>query len=326
MLNRRHFLSSTAAAVAATAGVLPAAHAQAIPPLARVLVGFPQGGSADVIGRGLAEKLRGVYATNVIVDNKPGARGSVVMQALMNSEPDGSVIYLAPHSMGTLYPHVYRKLSYDPVTDMVPVSMVGTFEFALSVSANVPARTLAEFVQWCKANPKLAAYGSLGNGTSAHFLGFMLSHASGIEWNHIPYKGAGPGVQDLLAGQIPSLIGPLGDIAPHHRAGKVRVLATSGSQRSRFLPEVPTFEEAGYKGVVATERFGVYLRKGTPAPVIARLNRDVANALRQEDFRNTLEKLSYEPRSSTSQEFEAIIKSEYNRWSGIVKASGFSEE
>jgi tripartite-type tricarboxylate transporter receptor subunit TctC len=133
-------------------------------------------------------------------------------------------------------------------------------------------------------------------------------------------------VQDLLGGQIPSLIGPLGDIAPHHRAGKVRVLATSGQQRSPFLPDVPTFEEAGYKGVLATERFGIFLRKGTSPAVVTRLNRDVVNALRQEDFRGTLEKLSYNPRSSSAQEFDAIIKSEYARWGAIVKASGFSED
>jgi tripartite-type tricarboxylate transporter receptor subunit TctC len=324
MLNRRQFLLSSAAAAAA--GALPAARAQAVLPLARILVGFPPGGTADVIARGLAEKLRGGYAAKVIVENRPGARAATVMQALMAADPDGATLYLAPHSMTTLYPHVYRTLPFDPLTDVIPVSIVATFEFALSVANNVPARTVPEFIKWCKANPKLAAYGSLGNGTTAHFLGFMLSQASGIDWNHVPYKGAGPGVQDLLGGQIPSLIGPLGDIAPHHRAGKVRVLATSGQQRSPFLPDVPTFEEAGYKGVLATERFGIFLRKGTSPAVVTRLNRDVVNALRQEDFRGTLEKLSYNPRSSSAQEFDAIIKSEYARWGAIVKASGFSED
>lgn len=324
MLTRRKFLLSAAAAAAA--GALPA-RAQTVIPLARILVGFPPGGTADVIARGLAEKLRGGYAAKVIVENRPGARAATVMQALMAGDTEGGTLYLAPHSMTTLYPHVYRTLAFDPLTDVIPVSIVATFEFALSVAANVPARTVPEFIQWCKANPKLAAYGSLGNGTTAHFMGFMLSQAaSGIDWNHVPYKGAGPGVQDLLGGQIPSLIGPLGDIAPHHRAGKVRVLATSGTQRSPFLPDVPTFEEAGYKGVIATERFGIFLRKGTPPAVVTRLNREVVNALRQEDFRTTLEKLSYNPRSSSPQEFDAIIKSEYARWGAIVKASGFSED
>lgn len=296
-------------------------------PLARIVVGFPPGGTADVIGRALAEKLRGQYAANVIVENKPGARGSVAIQAVNAAEAEGDVIYIAPHSIVTLYPHVYRKLPFNPLTDMLPAGSLASFEFALSVSPSVPVRNLTEFVQWVKANPKTAAYGSLGNGTTAHFLGFMLSTAAGgLDLNHIPYKGAGPGVQDLLAGQIPSLIGPVGDIAQHHRAGKARVLATSGLQRSRFLPDVPTFEEAGYKGLFATERFGVFLKRGTPPAVVDRVNRAVNAALAQEDFRATLERVSYEPLATTPQEFDGILKSEHGRWAGIVKASGFSED
>lgn len=325
MMNRRSVLS--AGSLAGLSALVPLyTYAQQMMPLAKVLVGFPPGGSADVIGRALAEKLRGTYAANVIVENKPGALGSSVMQALLSSEPDGSSIYLAPHSLGTLYPHLYPKLPYDPATDAIPVSVVGTFDFALSVANNVPVKTFAEFIEWCKANPSKAAYGSLGSGSSAHFIGFMISQATGVTWNHVPYKGAGPGVQDLLAGHIPSLIGPLGDVVPHHRAGKVRVIATSGARRSRFMPEAPTFDELGYKGMVVTERFGVYARKGTPAVVVGKLNRDVGNALRTEDFRSTLEKLSYEVRGSTPQEFDAMIKAETARWGPVVKGSGFTPD
>ncbi|MDP3135771.1 MAG: tripartite tricarboxylate transporter substrate-binding protein, partial [Burkholderiaceae bacterium] len=306
MIDRRTLLR--AASVTAAIGPFAVA-AQAPRPLARIIVGFPPGGTADVIGRALADKLRGNYATNLIVENKPGARGSVASSALLASEPDGQVIYIAPHSMVTMYPHVYRKLNYDPVLDLIPAATLGSFEFALSVSQALPVRTLAEFVQWAKANKNAAAYGSLGNGTTAHFLGVMFAGAAGIDWNHIPYKGAGPGVQDLLAGQIPSLIGPVGDIAVHHRAGKVRVLATTGAKRSRFLPEVPTFDEAGYKGLLATERFGVFLRRDSAPALVQRVNRDVNQALAQEDFRATLLKLSYEPLTTTPQEFGAIIKS-----------------
>jgi len=325
MLNRRILIS--AAAVAGVGPLLATrpSYAQHVLPLAKVLVGFPPGGSADVIGRALAEKLRGTYATNVIVENKPGALAAPVMQALINSEPDGSAIYLAPHSTGILYPHLYSKLPYDPV-DAVPVSVIGTFDFALSIANNVPARNFAEFIQWCKANADKAAYGSLGSGSNSHFIGYMLSQATGVTWNHVPYKGAGPGVQDLLAGHIPSLIGPLGDALTHHRAGKVRVIAISGSQRSRFLPEAPTFEELGYKGLIVMERFGIYVRRATPAIVIEKLNRDIANALRADDFRATLEKLSYEVRGSSPQEFDAIIKAETTRWGPVVKASGFKPE
>lgn len=322
MVRRRKLLA--AFSLAALTPALALAQPRA---LARIIVGFPPGGTADVIGRALAEKLRGSYAENVIVENKPGARAAVAIQALNAAGPGGDALYIAQHSIVTLYPHVYRKLPFNPLMDMVPAGSLASFEFALSASPSVPAKNLAEFVQWVKANPRSAAYGSLGNGTSAHFLGYMLSAAAGgLEWNHIPYKGAGPGVQDLLAGQIPSLIGPVGDIAQHHKAGKARVLATSGPKRSRFLPDVPTFEESGFNGLLATERFGVFLKRGTGPAVVERVSRAVTAALAQDDFRAMLEKLGYEPLATTPQEFEAIMKSEHARWGSIVKASGFSED
>ncbi len=322
MIQRRNFVAAATLAALAPATTL----AQARHALARIIVGFPPGGTADVIGRGLAEQLRGKYATNVIVENRPGARGSVAIHALKAAEPDGSVIYIAPHSMITMYPHVYRTLSYDPVADMVPAGTLASFEFALSVAASVPVRNLAEFVQWAKARPG-TAYGSLGAGTTAHFLGHMLSDsAGGLQLNHIPYKGAGPGVQDLLAGHIPSLVGPVGDVTQYQQTGRVRVLATSGPKRSRFLPDVPTFQEQGYPDLLATERFGVYLTRGSSPQTIQRVNVAVNEALRQDAFRATLEKLSYEPLATTPGEFEAILQAEGARWSRVIQSSGFTAD
>lgn len=288
----------------------------------KVLVGFPPGGTADFIARSLAAKLRDTYAATVIVENRPGARGAVVVAALMNAEPDGTVLYLAPHSTITLYPHVIRKLPYDPA-DLMPVAVVATHEFALAVGTAMRASNLQEYFQWCKANPKNALYGTLGSGTTHHFLGYMLSQATGVTLTPVPYKGAAPGVQDLLGGQIASMMVSLGDIVPHDRSGKVRILATSGLQRSRFVPDVPTFQEAGFPSVVAIERFGVFLRAGTPASIVESVNKAVLGALDQPDFRAVLEKISYEPHGSNTQEFTAIVKSEYERWRGIVRASGF---
>lgn len=325
MIQRRTLVTAATLAAATLAALAPStALSQARRPLARIVVGFPPGGTADVIGRALAEQLRGRYATNVIVENKPGALGAVAIQTVNAAEPDGGVIYIAPHSMITMYPHVYRTLPYDPVADMIPAGTLASFEFALSVEASVPASNLAEFVQWAKAHPG-TAYGSLGAGTTAHFLGFMLSNAAGgLKLNHIPYKGAGPGVQDLLAGHIPSLFGPVGDVTQHHRAGRVRVLATSGLKRSRFLPDVPTFQEQGYPDLFATERFGVYLTRGSSPQTIQRVNEAVNAALRQDAFRATLEKLSYEPLATTPEEFEAILQAERARWGRVIQSSGFT--
>ena len=325
MNNRRDFLISSAALLAA--GGLPAARAQTLGKPARILVGFPPGGTADLIGRQLAQRLRGAYAPSVVVENRPGALQAVIVQALLSAEPDGSTLFLAPHSISGLYPHVYRKLPYDPLTDLMPVSVVCSFEFCMAVAANVPARTLPEFVALAKSNPKYAIYGSLGLGTSFHFLGSMLEQAAGVKLTHIPYKGAAPTVQAGLAGEVPSIIGPIGDIAQHHASGKLRVIATSGTQRSQFLPDVPTFEEQGYRGVTGKERFGVYVRRNTPVPVVEAASRAIVTALQDPELRAAIEKMSYyEPRGSTPQEFEGYIRAEYRMWQGVVKASGFTPE
>ena len=325
-MDRREFLSA-GAALAATGAFSSPASAQTISKPARILVGFPPGGTADLMGRQLAERLRGLYAPSVVVENRPGALQAVSVQALLNAEPDGSTLYLNPHSISGLYPHVYKKLPFDPLVDLVPVSVVSSFEFCMAVAPTTPARTPQEFVALVKSDPKYSAYGSLGHGTSFHFLGFMFAQAAGISLTHIPYKGAAPTVQAALGGQVPSIIGPIGDIAPHHHSGKLRIIATSGAQRSVFVPEVPTFEEVGYKGVIGKERFGVYVRRGTPTSVVEAASRAIITALQNPELRAAIEMMSYiEPRGSSPQEFEGYIRAEYRKWSEVVKASGFTPE
>jgi tripartite-type tricarboxylate transporter receptor subunit TctC len=326
MVTRRRFLASSAAALAAgAAGPLGAQTAQTSAKNTRIIMGYPAGGSADLVARHIAERLRGTYAPSVIVENRVGALQAIPIQALLAADPDGSTLYYAPHSIVSLYPHVYRNLPYDPARDLVPVSVVCSLEFALAVAPNVPARTLREFIDWCKADPKNAVYGSLGHGTAFHFLGFMLSQAAGVTLTHVPYKGAAPAVQALVGGQVPSMIGPIGDLLPHQASGRARILATSGAQRSVHTPDVPTFEEAGYKGVTGKERFGFFVRRGTPGAIVEGASRAVATALQQADLRAAIEKLGYnEPRGSTPQEFEAFIKADYAHWQSVVKASGFT--
>jgi len=326
MTNRREFLVSSATLLASAGFATPSA-AQTLGKPARILVGFPPGGTADLMGRLLAQRLRGAYAPSVVVENRPGALQAVIVQALLSSEPDGSTLFLAPHSISGLYPHVYRKLPYDPLTDLMPVSVVASFEFCMAIAANVPAKTLPEFIALAKSDPKYAVYGSLGLGTSFHFLGSMLEHAAGVKLTHIPYKGAAPTVQAGLSGEVPSIIGPIGDIAVHHAGGKLRVIATSGKQRSQFLPEVPTFEEQGYRGVTGKERFGIYVRRNTPLPAVDAASRAIVTALQDPELRAAIEKMSYyEPRGSTPQEFDGYIRAEYKMWQGVVKASGFTPE
>jgi tripartite-type tricarboxylate transporter receptor subunit TctC len=231
---------------------------------------------------------------------------------------------LAPHSVMTLWPHVYRKLPYDAMRDLRPGAMVAALEFALAVNPALPASNLVEFLAWAKRTPERALYGTLGPGSSPEFLGYQLGQDAGTRLTPVPYRGSAPGVVDLLGGQTPAWIGPLGDIAQHHATGKARILATSGLERSRFLPNVPTFAELGYPRVHLEERWGVFLRTDTSTPIADALNKAVLEAVHTPEFRSTLDQINYEARANGPAEFQAIIRREHDRWRAIVAASGFN--
>jgi tripartite-type tricarboxylate transporter receptor subunit TctC len=326
MLNRRHLI---AAAVLACATVAPLAQAQtAIDKTARIVVGFPPGGSSDIVARLLADQLRGSYAPTVIVDNKAGAGGRIGAQAVKAGDADGSQFLLTPASILTIYPHVYKKLGYDSIADFTPVSTIASVTFAFSVSSAVPAsvKTVADYVAWAKANPKEANYGSPAAGATPHFVGTMLGRAAGLQLNHIPFKGGAPLVSDLLGGQIQAGVNVLPEVLAHHQAGKLRILAVSGTKRSRFLPGVPTLAESGFKDVAADEYFAVFAPAKTPPDVVAKLNAAIQKALQAKPMVEGLEKLSFEVVGQSSAEFGKIVKAELDRWGPVVKASGFSSE
>lgn len=326
MLNRRHLIATAALAAAS---FVPLAHAQtAIDKTARIVVGFPAGGAADAVARLLADQLRGNYAPTVIVDNKAGAGGRIGAQAVKAGDADGSQFLLTPASILTIYPHVYKKLGYDSLADFTPVSSVAAVTFAFSVSSAVPAnvKTVADYVAWVKANPKDANYGSAAAGATPHFVGTMLGRAAGLPLNHIPFKGGAPLVSDLLGGQIQAGVNVLPEVLPHAQSGKLRILAVSGAKRSRFLPNVPTFAESGFKDVEASEYFGVFVPAKTPPDVAAKLNAAIQKALKAKPTIDGLEKLSFEVEGQSPAEFDKIVKSELHRWGPVVKASGFSSE
>ena len=241
---------------------------------------FPPGGSLDVVARLLVEHMKG-YAPSLIVDNRPGAGGRIALEALKSGEPDGSLLALTPGDQVTLFPHVYQKLSYDTLRDFVPVTTVCTFPFLLAIGPMVPSNvtTLAQFIEWCRANPKLATYGSPGAGTRPHFLGVTLARAAGIEFVHLPYKGGAPAIQDLLGGQIPATISVFANAFPHVQSGSLRALAITAPQRSPLLPNVPTAREAGYPGMEAVEWFGLFAPAKTPIDIVSALHAAVQQAL-----------------------------------------------
>lgn len=323
MITRRHAIGFAAATV--LGGLVPRSFAQVINQNARIVVNFPPGGSTDVMAHLLADRMRGVYAPQVLVENLGGASGRIGADAVKNGATDGSQLLLTPCSILWLYPHVYRRLSYDTLRDFTPVTPVATVVFALSVGPAVPAnvKSLADYIQWVKSDRKNAAYASAAAGATPHFVGLMLSRAAGADLYHVAYDGGAAALQALMRGQVPASINVLSEVIPQLASGKLRVLATSGVQRSPFLPDVPTFAESGFKDATAQEVFGLFVPSKTPTHVVTKLNavvRDIANT---KDFRDAMVKLSYEPASDTPTDFALSVKTEFDRWAALVKASGF---
>ena len=326
MLSRRRFVAAAAGAGASIAAPRRA-QSQVVGKLTRMIVGFAPGGSSDVTARLLVDHMRG-YASTIIIDNRPGAGGRIAVESAKAGAPDGSVLLLSPASMIVLYPHLYKPLGYDPVQDLIAVTTVCAFPFVLSVGPLVPrdVRTLADFIQWCKANPKLASYGTSGAGSMLHFAGMMLARAANFDFTHVPYKGASPALQDLLGGQVASTVGVLGIALPHIQAGNLRALAMTGATRSSFLPDVPTLTEAGFPGLEITEWQGLFVPAKTPPPVVHALNRSVRDALDTAEVKAGLIKLSFDAGGTSPEQFAEIVRADIARWEPIVKTSGFTPE
>jgi tripartite-type tricarboxylate transporter receptor subunit TctC len=325
--NRRHFLAQIGLGLGLTP-IHSLAQNTTLTKPARIVVGFTPGGSADLIARALALQL-GAYAPSVIVENKPGAGGRIALEAVRGSEFDGSTMVVTPSSMLTLYPHVYKKLNYDPLKDFAPVAEVASFSFVLVVGSLVPTsiKTLADFVTWCKANPKLAAYASSGNGSTPHFAGVALARATQTELTHVAYKGGAPAMNDVIGGQIAANIAVVSNALPHIQSGKLRALAVTGSARSTVLPQVPTMQELGFTNVKVSEWFGVFLPSKTPADVVAKLSSSVQVALKSKALQEVLLKASFDLSTVTTPADTAkLLRTETEYWAGLVKASGFTPE
>lgn len=295
---------------------------------ARVLVGFPPGGTTDIVSRRLADGLRGGYARQAVVDNRAGAGGRVAIEQLKPAPTDGSTFLMTPASMVVIYPHIYRQLSYDPMADLQPVAPVCTTAFGFGVGPAVPAsvRNIRDFVAWCKANPAQANYGSPAAGSVPHFLGALLERAAGIGLQHVAYRGSQPAVLDMLGGQLPAVSAPVGEFLPHMRTGKVRVLATSGPERSRYFPDVPTFGEQGFREVEAIEWYGVFLPGKASAESVQRLSAALQAVTRTPEYATGIAQMGLEPASATPAAFAQQVRADLERWRPIVRTIGFSAD
>jgi tripartite-type tricarboxylate transporter receptor subunit TctC len=326
ILNRRQALVAAGAMGAAFAGFDAAAQARF--ENAKIIVGFSPGGTTDNIARRMADSLRGVYANTVVVENKTGAATRIGIEAVKNSAPDGQTMLMTPASMLYIYPHIYDKLSYDPFTDFAPVSTLANTTFGFAVGPAVPLSvvTVNDFVNWCKANPKKATYGSPAAGSTPHFMAALLARRVGVDMVHVGYRGAAPAVLDLLGGHIAAVTSGVGDFLPYLQEKRLRVIATSGEKRTRWTPSVPTFVEQGFDKFVFSEAYAVFAPARTPPDVVQRLAADIRTSLQKPEVRDALVQLGLEPGASSPAELAQLLRSQYDYWAPAVKAIGFKAE
>jgi tripartite-type tricarboxylate transporter receptor subunit TctC len=315
-LTRRQLIQSLAMAATLACG---SAMAQAWPakPISLV-VPFPPGGTTDVLARALAEKLQQSLGQPVIVESKPGAGATLGADYVAKAKPDGYTLLVgAVHH--TIASSVYKKLPYDFQKDLAPITEIAMVPNVLSVNANTPVKTVAELVALLKAQAGKHNYGSNGNGTAQHLIGTQFENMTGTEFAHIPYKGSGPLVTDLLGGQITMTFDTVTPVLPHIKAGKLRPLAVTTAKRSSALPDIPTLEEAGLKGFNIGTWFGVLAPAATPKDVLVQLNAEMVKVIQSPDFRKRMAEIGAEPIGSSADQMAAQIKSETEKFAKLVK-------
>jgi tripartite-type tricarboxylate transporter receptor subunit TctC len=290
----------------------------------KILVGYPAGGAVDVVARQVAEEMRAL-GYNAIVENKTGAAGQLATEAMLAAPADGSTVVLMPGGNATIFPHVYPNLRYS-MADLKPLASVCSFTFALGVGPGTPAKTLKEFVDWAKANPGKASYGTPGAGTAMHFMGVLFARQAGIDFQHVPYRGGAAAMTDILGGNIPALATTLPNLVTHHKSGKLRILAFTGEQPLPGLPGVSTFKQLGYPDLQISEVFGLFASSKTPAPIQAELEKAMLTAAKSPRLVAAIEKLEFDSEVLNSADLSRKIKADFERWGPVIKATGYTAD
>ena len=288
----------------------------------KILVGFPAGAGLDTMTRLVAEKMRTSLGMPVVVENKPGAGGRIVMDTLKSGPADGSQIVMTPLVTVVTAPHVFNDLRYDAFKDFVPVAHVADFLFAFAVGPSVPAQSVKDYVELVKQDPKWGNYASAAPGSLPHFFSILFAQKAGIAMNHIGYKGTAPALTDLMGGQIASFMGTVSDTLAHHNGGKIRILATSGAKRAEQLPGVPTFRELGYD-IEGAGWYAAYGPAGMPKEAVERYSKAIIAAVRSPDIKQRLATYGMVPTGLPPAELARIHKRDYELWGPVIKASGF---
>ncbi len=317
-------LALLALALASAAAAAPALGQADYPsrPLTYV-VPFPAAGTADIFARQFAAELAKRLGQPVVVDNRAGANGNLGSAHVVNAPADGYTLLLGTVSTVAINPHIYGKnMPYDPLKDLQAVSGTHSIPNVLVVNTATPYKSVQDLIAAAKAKPGALAYASAGNGNSMHLAGEQFRVQAGIDLLHVPYKGGPPALNDVLAGQVPMMFNNLPAVLPLIRNGKLRALAVATPQRSRLLPEIPTMEEAGLKGYVSTVWNGIFVKAGTPRPIVDRLNREIVAILQSPAMRQSLEEQGFDVIPSSPEQFTAFVRAETPRWADVVKRSG----
>ncbi|WP_132978950.1 tripartite tricarboxylate transporter substrate binding protein [Pigmentiphaga sp. D-2] len=314
---RRRLLAAATVAAAAAGTPWRTSLAQHV---VRLLVGFPPGGAIDVTARVYAEAMRGVGT--FVVENRAGAAGNIAATALAQSRPDASTVMLAPLNVYCISTALYRSLSFEPARDFAPVGIVATFPWVLAVHPDVPVRSVQEFIAWARARPEQSLCGMAAVGSEGHLMAFGFSRSERCPVTFVPYKGGAPMAQDLMAGHIPAVFDPIVNLAPAHKAGKVRILAVTSAERSALLPEVPTFAELGYSSAVGETWIGASVRQGVPASAVRDLSTALLAAGRIAAVHDKLAAIGLAARTQGPEAMAAVSASDTRRYAGLVRESG----
>jgi tripartite-type tricarboxylate transporter receptor subunit TctC len=302
-------------------GAVQSAFAQTYPArTVRVVVAFPAGGSADIVGRVLAQKLGESTGQNFIIDNRPGAGGNIAFDLVARAEADG---YTLLHSTPgiVINPSLYRKVNFK-LEDFAPISLVGAAPLVVMVHPSLPVRSIAALVKLAKAKPGAVKFGSAGSGSTAHLASEMLRSQAGIELVHIPYKGGPPAFQDLIGGQVEMMTYPISESLPYIKSGRVIALAQTGARRSSVAPDLVTVAEAGLKGYDVTTWYVEFAPAKTPAAIIGKLHGELDKILRQPETQERLKSLGVDVIAASPEQTATFLKTEYARWAKAIQASG----
>ena len=322
---KRWFATAACAFVAASASVAIAQDAYPSKAV-RIIVPFSAGGVADALPRIVGEKLAQKWGQPVVVENKVGASGNIGMAEGARAAPDGYTLVLAPTGNLTVNPTLFPKLPFDTHKDLTPVTLLAQSPNVLVVHPSVPAKNLRELIAYAKANPDRLNFASPGDGSGAHLAGELLKIDAGIKATHVPYKGLAPAVNDLLGGNVQMMFAGVSTILQHVKSGKLVALAVAGPSRNPQLPDVPTVAESGLPGFDVTSWYGIVTRAGTPAAIVEKVQRDMAEALRSDDVQSKLAGLGLEPVGNTPEAFGALIRTESAKWGDIVRKANIQPQ